>query len=93
MNNIERIQLANEERLKELAEFQQAAKTPEGQRIMEHLRRVTGADKSSYRPGAACDTAFACGLRDAYLLMTRDAEIDISAFAEKIKPKEKSNNV
>ena len=40
MNNSERVRLANEERLKELAEFQQAAKTPEGQRIMEHLSSI-----------------------------------------------------
>ena len=93
MNNVERVRLANEERFKELAGFQQAAKSPDGQRVMEHLRRVTGADKSSYRPGDATATAFACGLRDAYLLMKRDAEIDVSELAEKLKPKEESNNV
>lgn len=80
-------------RLQELAEFQAAVATPAGERIMEHLRIVTGADKSSFRPGDACATAFACGLRDAWLLMKRDAALDISALAEKVKKTNEENHV
>ena len=71
-------------------EFQEALKTPQGRAVMEHLRRISGADKSSFRPGDACGTAFACGLRDAYLLMLRDAELDVAALAEKLKLNERT---
>lgn len=93
MNNIERVAEAAEKRLDELAKFQAAVKTPDGEAIMRHLRHVTGADKSSFRPGDACATAFACGLRDAYLLMRRDAESDLSELAKKIKPNQEKDHV
>lgn len=76
-----------EKRLAELADFQAAARTEVGKTIMAHLRRVTGADKSSFRPGDPQATAFACGLRDAYLLMKRDAEIDLDAALQKLQRK------
>lgn len=91
MKNIERVQLANEERLKELAEYQRAVETAEGQKVMAHLRKICGADRSCFRPGDDSGTAFACGLRDAYLLMIRDTEIDVSELAEKLKLKEDRN--
>lgn len=80
------------ERLRELVAFQSAARTPQGQAVMEHLRRITGADKSSFRPGDPNATAFACGLRDAYLLMKQDAERDPKLDAEKLKLLEDHNN-
>lgn len=72
----------------ELAEFQAAVKTPEGQKVMEHLRTICGADKSSFRPGDAMATFFSCGLRDAYLLMRQDAERDLSLLSDKKKEQE-----
>lgn len=72
----------------ELAEFQAAVKTPDGQKIMEHLRKISGADKSSFRPGDAMATFFCCGLRDAYLLMQQDAERDLALLTPKQKEQE-----
>ena len=71
--------------LRELVAFQSALQTPHGQAVMEHLRRVTCADKSSYRGGDPHATSYACGLRDAYLLMVRDAEKPPTIAAEKLK--------
>lgn len=82
-----------ERRLAELAEFQAAVRSPAGQTIMLHLRRVTGAGKSSFRPGDPHATAFCCGLRDAYLLMRRDAEIDLAELEKTIERKEKKNGI
>lgn len=82
-----------EKALQHLAEFQAAVKTPAGQAIMRHLRRVTGAGKSSFRPGDPHATAFCCGLRDAYLLMRRDAEIDLAELEKTTPKKEKQNGI
>ena len=83
--NADRAVAARETQFAELCEFRRAVTTPAGRTIMEHLRKITGADKSCYRPGDATATAFVCGLRDAYLLMRRDAEIDLDALARKLK--------
>lgn len=82
MTNAEKVNVGAAEKVRELAEFQEALKTPQGRAVMEHLRRISGADKSSFRPGDACGTAFACGLRDA--------ELDVAALAEKYKLNERT---
>lgn len=81
------------DRLRELVAFQSAVRTPHGQAVMEHLRRICGADKSSFRPGDQYATAFACGLRDAYLLMQQDAERDPKLDAERLKLMEEKDDV
>ena len=95
MNNRDKAELMAREKLAELALCQSAIKTPEGQIVMEHLRKVCGADKSCYRPGDPHATSFVCGLRDAYLLMLKDAKEDISLLAQKLKRimEERTNGV
>ncbi|MDD3885877.1 MAG: hypothetical protein PHI35_03285 [Victivallaceae bacterium] len=66
----------NQQMRERIIELQQAAATAPGKIILDHLKAITGADRSGYRPNPH-DLAYAAGLRDVWCLINEELNIDV----------------